>query len=232
MTHTQMTTTQSCINTLSILSRGIARDRFMDDLLALILTVTTHVTHIRKCTLWLWDPDTQHLCLKACHGIDKTLIRNRTLGLTQGIAGLVATRKKPLIVHDVTRHPRFREKAMARQSGLASMLGLPMFDQKNAVIGVLNCFTSLPHHFLESEIDLLGSVARQAAKAIENTEAMVKTVLAKEELAFQHSLGQATRVLMQRRHLDIQTATALIHHWSREASIPVHRITEAILLSD
>jgi len=50
------------------------------------------------------------------------------------------------------------------------------------VVGVINCYTSYPHEFNETERAVLISVANQAAICIENTELMVKTKVIQEEL--------------------------------------------------
>lgn len=225
---------QACIQRLTRISSTIARHHFMDDLLELIITVASHVSHIKKYTLWLSDPDNRSgsLYLKASRGIDTALIRSRILSRAQGVVGLVATRKKPLSVSDVSRHPRFKEKNMARQSGLVSMLGVPMLDSDNGTLGVLNCFTTSTHLFSDSEITLLSDVANHAARAIGNREAIVKTVLIRDEMASHSLLGQATRVLMERRHLDARGAGLFLRQWSSQTAIPISHLAEAILLSE
>jgi len=57
----------------------------------------------------------------------------------------VASTNKPLIVEDVLKEPRFKEKDMARRLGLVSMLGVPLHVKEDRVIGVLDCFTLKPY---------------------------------------------------------------------------------------
>lgn len=206
----------------------------MDDVLELVMTVATRTSHIQQCTLWLHDPGSrpETFSFRACRGIDPDSIRSRTLEPPQGVVGLVATLKHSMTVYDLTCCPNFMEPSMAEEHGLASMIGIPLMNQAGDCTGVLNGFTTTPHHFTDAETTLFESVARQAAKAIENTESMVKKVLAREELMFWNTVEQATQVLMQRRGLDTHAATSLIHQWSHDACVPPHQIAEAILLAD
>jgi GAF domain-containing protein len=73
------------------------------------------------------------------------------------------------------------DKELAKKEGLVSMLSVPMCI-KDTVIGVINCYTSYPHEFTETERAVLTMVANQAAICIENTELMVKTKVIQEEL--------------------------------------------------
>ena len=64
---------------------------------------------------------------------------------------------------------------MARKLGLVSMLSVPLQAKNNEVIGVLNCFTAVPHDFTEPEINLITAVANQAAVAIVNARLYTRT---------------------------------------------------------
>ncbi len=63
------------------------------------------------------------------------------------------------------------------------MIGVPLQGKGERVIGALNCFTSAPHEFSRTDINLLTAVANQAAVAIINTELIIKTRIIQEELS-------------------------------------------------
>jgi GAF domain-containing protein len=62
------------------------------------------------------------------------------------------------------------------------MVSVPMHVKEGKVIGVLNCFTAEPHDFSQTEVNLITTVANQAAIAIENTRLLVRTKVIEEEL--------------------------------------------------
>ncbi len=121
---------------------------------------------------------------------------------------------------------------MARKLGLVSMLSIPLRVKNDEVIGVLNCFTAEPHDFTETEINLITTVANQAAVAIFNTELMVKTKVIQEELETRKLVERAKEVLMRKRNMDGHEAHRWIQKRSMDSRKSMHMIAEAILLSE
>ena len=146
--------------------------------------------------------------------------------------GFVATHNQPLMIKDVLKESRFKEKEMARKLGLVSMLGVPLQVKDEKVIGVLNCFTAEPHDFSETEINLIKAVANQAAVAILNTELMVKTKVIQEELETRKFVERAKEVLMRRRKMKADEAHRWIQKRSMDSRKSMRSVAEAVLLSE
>ena len=222
------------IKALMDISRAITSDLYLEDILKLIVMVTAKVTGVEICSLWLIDEDEspKKIRLKATQAIDPDYVKDRALNLDEGVVGYVASTNQPLIVRDVLKEPRFKEKEMARKLGLVSMVGVPLHVKDEKVIGVLNCFTSTPHTFTETEVNLITTVANQAAVAILNTELMVKTKVIQEELETRKLVERAKDVLIRRRRMVEDEA----HHWIQKRSMDtrksIRQIAEAILLSE
>jgi len=100
------------------------------------------------------------------------------------------------------------------------------------VIGVLNCFTSKPHTFSETEVNLITTVANQAAAAIINTELMVKTRVIQEELETRKLVERAKEILMRRRNMNADEAFRWIQKRSMDSRKTMREVAEAILLSE
>src|SRR4030042_1318484 len=92
-------------------------------------------------------------------------------------------------------------KKFAKKEGLVSMLSVPL-SLKDKVIGVINCYTSYPHEFTETERTVLTAVASQAAVCIENTELMVKTKVIQEELESRKLVERAKGILLKQHGLN------------------------------
>ena len=192
------------IKALMDISRAITSDLYLEDILKLIVMVTAKVTGVEICSLWLIDESVtpKKIRLKATQAIDPDFVKDRSLNMDEGVVGFVATHKYPLIIKDVLKEPRFKEKGMAKKLGLISMVGVPLQVKDKKVIGVLNCFTFRPHEFSETEINLITTVANQAAAAIINTELMVKTKVIQEELETRKLVERAKEILMRRRNMN------------------------------
>jgi two-component system, response regulator PdtaR len=222
------------IKALMDISRAITSDLYLEDLLKLIVMVTARVTGVEICSLWLIDErvNPTMIRLKASQTIDPEYMKDRSLNMDEGVVGFVATHKRPLIVENVLDEPRFKEKEMAKKLGLVSMVSVPLQVKDEKVIGVLNCFTASRHKFSETEVNLIITVANQAAVAILNTELMVKTKVVQEELETRKLVERAKDVLMNRRNKTGEEA----YHWIRKRSMDTRKsmrcVAEAIILSE
>ena len=227
-------TSDKYIKAITDISRAITSDLYLEDILKLIVMVTAKVTGVEICSLWLIDESQtpKKIRLKATQAIDPEYVKDRALNMDEGVVGFVITHNQPLIIKDVLKEPRFKEKEMARKLGLVSMVGVPMHAKGENVIGVLNCFTVEPHEFSETEVNLITAVANQAAVAILNTELMVKTKVIQEELETRKLVERAKEVLMRRRNMKGDEAHRWIQKRSMDFRKSIRHIAEAILLSD
>ena len=222
------------IKALMNISQAITSDLYLEDLLKLIVMVTANVTGVAICSLWLIDEneDPPKIHLKATQSIDPEYIKDCSLGLNEGVVGHVVSSKRPLIIKEVMKSKRFKEKEMAKRLDLVSMVGVPLQLKDKKVIGTLNCFTTSRHDFSETEVNLLCAVASQAAVAILNTELMVKTMVIQEELETRKQVERAKEILMTRRKMTGGEAYRWIQKKSMDSRKQVRQVAEAILLSE
>jgi len=222
------------IKGLMDVSRAITSDLYLEDILKLTVMVTAKVTGVEICSLWLVEEEegVRKIRLKATQALDPIYVKDRSLNTNEGVVGFVATNKQPLIVENVLDEPRFKEKEMAKKVGLVSMISVPLQVKDEKVIGVLNCFTSEPHIFSETEVNLVTTVANQAAAAILNTELMVKTKVIQEELETRKLVEKAKEVLMRRRNMTGNEAYRWIQRRSMDTRKSMRHVAEALLLSD
>ena len=221
---------KSYIDALSKISKAITSDLYLEDVLKLIVTMTANVINAKICALWLLDPQTQELKIRATQAMSKEYLKERSLRVGEGIVGLVAKEKKPIIINDVLKDSKYKEKQLAKKEGLVSMLSVPMLV-KNKAVGVINCYTTAPYKFTKGDIDLLSAVANQAAVAIENTELLVKTKIIQEELETRKKVEKAKGILMKEQKISEGEAYNLIRKSSMDKRVPMKDIAEAIILT-
>lgn len=222
------------IKGLMDISSAITSDLYLEDILKLIVMVTANVTGFAICSLWLLDeePVPPAIRLKATQAIAPEYVKDRSLGLDEGVVGHVLSTKKPYTIKNVLRNRRFKEKDMARRLDLASMVSIPLKLKNNKVIGVLNCFTTEPHDFSKTEVNLLTAVANQAAVAILNTELMVKTKVIQEELETRKLVERAKEILMHRKGLKGDAAYRWMQKKSMDTRKSMRHVAEAVILSE
>jgi len=218
------------IEALSRISKAISSELYLENILRLIVTVTAEVMGSKICSLMLLEEDKKELVVRATQSVSEEYNRKPNLKLGEGIAGRVAKENRPISVLDVRKDPRYVNVKIAKKEKLCSLLSVPL-SVRGKVIGVINCYTSSPHKFTQSEIDVLITVANQAAVAIENMELMVKSKVIQEELETRKLVERAKDILMEELGISGEEAFRKIQKQSMNTRKPIREIAEAIILS-
>lgn len=224
------TSYKAYVDTLNKISTAITSDLYLEDMLKLIVTLTANVMKAKICALWLLNNTKKELTIRATQAMSRDYLKKRSIKFGEGIVGLVAKEKKAMVIVDVLKDNRYKEKKLAQKEGLVSMLSVPMMVKKK-VIGVINCYTTSAYNFSKSDISLVGTVANQSAVAIENTELMVKTRVIQEELESRKKIERAKGILMKEQNLSEEQAYILIRKSSMDKRVSMKEIAEAIILT-
>jgi GAF domain-containing protein len=189
---------------------------------------------VEICSLWLVDENENPplIRLKATQSFEPDYVKDRVLRVHEGVVGYVVSTQRPLVINNVLANERFKEKELARKLGLVSMVSVPLQGKEDKVIGVLNCFTSQPHDFSETDINMLTVVASQAAVSIHNTELIIKTRVVEQELKSRKQIERAKEILMHRRNMSGEDAYRWIQKRGMDTRKSMLEISEAIILSD
>ncbi len=222
------------IKALMDISQAITSDLFLEDLFKLIVMVTAKVVNVEICSLWLVDEERTPpvIKLKATQSFELDYVQDRELQLHEGVVGYVVSTQKPLVIDNVLDNKRFKEKEMAEKLGLISMVSVPLRGKDSKVIGVLNCFAKRRQEFSKTDINMLTTVANQAAVAIYNTNLIIKTRIVEQELKSRKVIERAKESLMNRRKINGEEAYRWIQGRSMDTRKSMLEIAEAILLSD
>jgi signal transduction protein with GAF and PtsI domain len=219
----------SALEALSKISRAISSDLYLEDILKLIVSVTAQAMGSKLCSLMLLD-EAGRLIIRATQTISEDYLRKQPIKIGEGISGKAAAENRPIAVYDVQKDRDYKYKEMAEKEGISSLLCVPL-SVKGKVIGVLNLYTSKPHRFSKSEIQVLSSVAAEAALVIQNTELLVKTKVIQEELETRKLTERAKGILMQERGLVEAEAYRLLQKYSMDHRKSMREVAEAIVLS-
>jgi signal transduction protein with GAF and PtsI domain len=217
------------LEAITKVSQTITSDLYLEDILKLIVTVTAETMDSKICSLMLIDDKTKELVLKATQSISEGYNKKPNFKIGEGIAGRAALENKPKAVYDLTKESEYKSKDIAAKEGLKSLLSVPL-AVKGKVIGVLNNYTSYPHKFTKTEIDVMTTVANQAAIVIENAALMVKTKGIQEELETRKTVERAKGILMREQALSEEDAFRKIQKQSMDLRKSMREIAEAIIL--
>lgn len=218
------------IEALSKVANLLTSGLYLDELLRLIVHVTAEVMNSKISSLMLLDPERKELVVKATQSISEAYNKKPNIRLGEGIAGLVASKNKPIYVLDVKNDERYLNRDIAKKEGLCSLASVPL-AVKGKIIGVLNCYTSKKHKFTQHEMDILTALANQAAVAIENAELDLRVRTAEEALTVRKLIERAKDILSQEANILPSEAYRLIQKQSMDSRKTMREIAEAIILA-
>ena len=218
------------LNALSRISEAITSDLYLDDILKFIVTVTAELLQSKICSLMLLDESSKELVVKATQSISEDYLRKPNIKLGTGIAGKVVQTGKELTVADVKKDRRYICTDIACKENLCSLLSVPLL-YKGSVIGVLNCYTSVPHVFTAAEKKAIRSIANQAAVVIANFTLVVESQVIKEELEARKLIETAKRLLMEQEGVSEREAYNRMRQYSMNTRRSMRVVAEAIVLT-
>ncbi len=121
--------------------------------------------------------------MRVTDGSVSRLFQKVTLGMGEGLGGLVAQTAQPYATHDYFADERFRHTwpidSAVRDEGLTAILGVPL-TLGDQVIGVLYASDRTRREFTPDEVALLSSLADHAAIALDNA-ALLEEISAHSE---------------------------------------------------
>jgi len=217
------------VEALSKISKAITSDLYLEDILKLIINVTAQTLGSNLCSLMLLN-EKNELSIRATQNVSELYAKKPLIKLGEGVSGKVAFANKPMAVYKVQEEKDYKYKEIAKKEGISSLLCVPL-SVKGKAIGVINLYTSEPHKFTKSEINVLSSVAAQAALVIENAELMVKTKVIQEELETRKLIEKAKGLIMKDRSMDEAEAYRLLQKFSMDHRKSMRQVAEAIVLN-
>jgi GAF domain-containing protein len=218
------------IEALSKIANLITSGMYLDELLRLIVSVTAEIMNSKICSLMLVDPEKKELVVRATQSISDAYNKKPNIKFGEGLAGMVAQENKLTCVLDVRDDSRYLNRDIAVKEGLVSLASVPL-AVKGRVIGVLNCYTSKKHSFNKAELDVLTTLANQAAVAIENAELDLRARSAEEALTTRKLIDRAKDILSQEANVLPSEAYRLIQKKSMDSRKSMREIAQAIILT-
>lgn len=210
-------------------SQSITSEKYLDEILSLIVVVTAEMLHSQTCSIMLLDEKGLELVIKATQSLSEQYKKKPNIKVENSLTGEVIKTKKAMQVLDVANEPKYAYRDLAAKEGLTSMLAVPMIVKDKAV-GVINVYTQKQHRFTEEEINVLQMVANQAAVAVENTKLMEEALKAKEALETRKIIERAKGILMKMNNLSEDAAYKLIHKKAMDTCKSMKEIAESIIL--
>jgi GAF domain-containing protein len=216
---------------LAGLARTISEENYLDRILQAISAMVAETFESPVCSIMLVDEDRRELVISAAQCSSPDYLHKMPLKIEDSLIGRVVREGRPVMVPNVVEEKQYRYPELARKTGLASLLSVPLVTREK-VIGTINIYTREVRQFSEEEIGFVKVVAGQAATAIENARLMAETLEMKRALEARKLIERAKGILQQKYGLTEEEAYLRLRNESRRLRRPMRDLAEAVILAD
>jgi GAF domain-containing protein len=216
---------------LAGLARTISEENYLDRILQAISAMVAETFESPVCSIMLVDEDRRELVISGAQCSSPDYLHKMPLKIEDSLIGRVVREGRPVMVPNVVEEKQYRYPELARKTGLASLLSVPLVTREK-VIGTINIYSREVRQFSEEEIGFVKVVAGQAAIAIENARLMAETLEMKRALEARKLIERAKGILQQKHGLTEEEAYLRLRNESRRLRRPMRDLAEAVILAD
>lgn len=182
------------MNYLLEISQRISEMKSHDQLLNEIIESCKSVLNAEASSLLIYDEKENQLYFEIATGEKGEQVIKKSFKMGEGIAGWVAEHRKPLLIEDCYKDPRFnKEFDLKSNFRTKSMICVPML-RKEKLIGVIQVINKKGDQiFTERDLNIFSILASQCAISIENallTEIQIQQKSLERELKTARSIQQ------------------------------------------
>jgi phosphotransferase system, enzyme I, PtsP len=120
------------------------------------------------CSVYVYQPEKKLLTLKATVGLKTDQVDAISMGVDQGLTGLVIETMKPVLVTDPASHPRYRYYAGTGEEDYRTFLGIPL-KYHQQILGVLVIQTRARDGIPSSHVPIFEYIASQISATVAYT---------------------------------------------------------------
>ena len=219
MSESEIPSTSRAVRHLGLLSETVEAVTSSLDLSEVTSAVAVAVARAfgtDACFVYAYDETTNDLVLQAVHGthVEATAGPPR-MQVGEGLTGWAAETREPVsIAANAHLDARFKEFPNLPERRFQSLLAVPILDRRERLAGAMNVRTVEPREYHPDEIELLETIARQVAQAIENARLYERSQRRVAELEALGSISQAVAesLYLEEALAHIAEATAKAAH--------------------
>lgn len=186
------------LSALREIARSLSAAWDLDTTLDLIARKTAEVMGVDSCTIYLLDPDSTTLRMRASTGLARLALGRATLQIGEGMTGHAVAQNRPVFAADAQHDPHFKWIDDTEEVRFRSLLAVPLVLQDKP-IGALNIQTNDSHDYAQGEIQVLALIADLAAGALAKARLYDRQ---KQQLDELRTLAQVSEAVTSPQYLD------------------------------
>ena len=159
------------LSDLRSIVQQVAESADLEVALEVIVRRVKHSMSVSVCSIYLFNERDSRFLLMASKGLSRKAVRKVSLGLNEGLVGLVAAREEPINLEVAEAHPAFQYIPETGEEKFNSFLGVPIIHHRR-VLGVLVVQQKIKRKFDEGDEAFLITLSAQLAGEIAHAEAI------------------------------------------------------------
>ena len=219
------------VELLAAVGEAITTEGYLDRILQVISEMVAETFDSPVCSIMIVDEDKQELSIRAARCSSPEFLQKLPVKIEDSLIGRVVRERALVTVPDVAAEKSYKYPELARRTGLASLLSVPLMVGTK-VIGTLNIYTSERRSFTPEEVGFAKAVAGQAALAFENARLISETLEMKRTLEARKIIERAKGILQHRHNITEEQAYLDLRSESRRLRRPMRDLAEAIVLAE
>jgi GAF domain-containing protein len=219
------------VELLAAVGHTITTESYLDRILQVISEMVAATFDSPVCSIMIVDEDKRELSIRGARCSSPEYMEKLPIKIEDSLIGRVVRERTMVAVPDVAAEKSYKYPELARRTGLASLLSVPLLAGQK-VIGTLNIYTSERHVFTTEEIGFAKAVAGQAALAFENARLISETLEMKRALEARKVIERAKGILQHRHSITEEQAYLDLRSESRRLRRPMRELAEAIVLAE
>lgn len=150
------------------IGQAVAAEKDIDKLMQTIAEEARNAVQADRCTVFLYDKDTDELWSKVALGLGSQELR---FNASQGIAGTVFRTGEIINIKDAYSDDRFNKEVDAKTGyRTKTILCMPIRNIEQEIIGVFQILNKMSGYFTQEDEDILISIGSSAGISLENAK--------------------------------------------------------------
>ena len=166
------------------IGQAVAAEKDIDKLMQTIAEEARNAVQADRCTVFLYDKETDELWSKVALGLGSQELR---FNASQGIAGTVFRTGEIINIKDAYSDDRFNKEVDAKTGyRTETILCMPIRNIEQEIIGVFQILNKMSGYFTQEDEDILISIGSSAGISLENAKlfAQQQELLEEQRIVF------------------------------------------------
>jgi phosphotransferase system enzyme I (PtsP) len=170
------------VTLLADVAEIVSRSHDLDETLGNVVDIVAKRFDADVCSIYLIEADMRLLTLSATIGLHRESVGNVHLPIGEGLVGLAAKQRKPVVVENAEAHPQYKYFPETGEERFRSLMAVPLLV-RGVTIGVIVVQTRQPRLFDANEIAVFQTCAQLIAPVVMNARLLSLVGETEEESA-------------------------------------------------